>query len=159
MYHPPINYRTPTYLCEKYTRVAFWNWNPKYIGVFVNSFLLIGDPRKGKHKAQVDERSFQALIKFSNSIIDLHKIKYKNTVACSYELLTPDELINLHPCVKAVRWTPTKLGIFLSTNLLFGLPKGAGNGCLITKRSFELLMLHTKGTMERRKLLFLGDFP
>ena len=113
-----VNYQSPQYLCEKYNQVEFWNWNPQRIGVFLNSFLLIGDPRKGKITAQIDERSFQALIKFANSIVDFHKIKYKDHAACSYELLTPEELINQNPRVKAVRWTPTKIGIFLSTNLL-----------------------------------------
>lgn len=151
-----IDYRSAAYLCEKYREVEFWNWNPKRLGVFLNSFLLIGDPRKGKKSAQIDESSFLALIKFANTIADLKKIEYKNYKASRYELFTPEELIEQNPRVKAVRWTATKIGIFLSTNLLFGIRKSSSEGCLITKTSFELLINHTLGTINRRKKIFLG---
>ncbi|MBL4863023.1 MAG: hypothetical protein JKY09_08415, partial [Crocinitomicaceae bacterium] len=83
-----------------------------------------------------------------------HTIHIHQSACCVYELLSPQEIVDEYSELNAILgWTPTKIGVFLSSKLLTGIVKSNGRGCLITRRSFLLLVNYAIGTCERRTFL------
>lgn len=150
-----IKYETPQTLYNRYPEVQLLGWNVSRIGVLLNAYLLHGLPKEKRRLALVDERSFQALIKFSGSVFDEHKAQTTTRSVGLTELVTPTELIEEYEDLVNLGWTPTKIGIFLSCKLLVGCQNGVGRSCLITRGSLLRLVDHANGTSERRKVILL----
>ncbi len=142
-----------TVLFDRYKSVRVLGWNLSRIGIFVNSSLLLGFPNERQKPTLICERSFQALIKLANKTVDAQKIDNNISSEDYTDLMTPLELYETYPRVIVLGWSPTKIGLFLSSQLLVGYQKGAGRSCYITRMSFLRLMEHANGTLDRRKIL------
>ena len=156
-----LYFKSPTYLFEKYKQMRRFGWTLPRIGMFLNSYLLFGHPRDNKNPARIHERSFQALIKYSNEVSQRQVVQDKHPDLDGGDFFTPTELIEMFPAhAKAFNWTPTKIGVFHCTKLLNGYKVGAGRSSFISRKSFVLLINHTIGTIERRVEILPGtQFP
>lgn len=60
------------------------------------------------------------------------------------DLLTPKSLCNKYPQTKFLNWTPSKVGTFMASSLLIGVPKNTKKPAQIREKSFSELIEYTK---------------
>ncbi|MCR9171928.1 MAG: hypothetical protein NXI10_05520 [bacterium] len=150
-----FHFLTTTELFEKYPQVKNLGWNDSNVGLFLSSYLLLGLPRYRRRKGVVDERSFRALIKFTNELSKAHVIRSDvNGDYCAFDFLTPSEIVEEYAqVVHLLGWDESKIGRFLRCRLLIGIRNTKGKSNLVTRRSFTLLVDHAVQTINRRSLL------
>lgn len=150
-----FQFLTTSELFEKYPQVKNLGWNESNVGIFLSSYLLLGLPRYKRRKGVIDERSFRALIGFTNQLSKAHIVRSELTGDfCDFDFLTPGEIVEEYAqIVSLLGWDETKLGKFLRCRLLMGNITSSGRSNLITRRSFQLLVDHAVQTIDRRSLL------
>ncbi|MBD3638146.1 MAG: hypothetical protein HUJ25_12410 [Crocinitomicaceae bacterium] len=151
MKHSKLIYRSPQYLYDAYPQVHEFGWNTSRIGIFMSSHLLHGNKKENGKSSEVEERSFQALIKYRNMVIQSAIVPDKVPYMRTSERHTPTDLIEMYyPRIQALCWTPTKVGVFFRCGLLNGYKEASGRSAMITPESFVRLIDHAVGTIERR---------
>lgn len=150
-----FHFLTTAELFEKYPQVKNLGWNDSNVGLFLSSYILLGLPRYRRRKGEIDERSFRALIKFTNELSRAHIIRSDvSGDYCEFDFLTPSEIVEEYAqVVHLLGWDESKLGRFMRCRLLMGTRTSGGRSNLITRRSFILLVDHAVETINRRSLL------
>lgn len=155
MTSPKFQFLSYTEILSKYPQTKDLGWNESSLGLFLSSYLLLGLPTYKRRKGVVDDMSIRALINFTNDLTKAHIIRSDaGADYCAFDYLTPAEIVEEYPqIVKLLGWNETKLGKFLKARLLIGRITPTGQSNLITRRSFDLLIKHATGTINRRVLL------
>lgn len=143
---------TTSVLLDKYPQVELLGWSPLKIGTFLSSQLLLGINKSARQAALIREKSFKALIEYSNELRDLHKILIDPAKRNVIELLTPQELYDDYPRVQLLDWSAARIGLFLNCKLLIGVDHGAGRSSLIARPSFVALINFANSNLDKMKI-------
>lgn len=139
-----MNYYTCDELLHKYPLTKLWGWTAVKIGVFYNCLLLDGKRFGKKGRIMVSESSFENLMEY---------VHYSATIAITSEdCLSYDEILDLIPQAVYYRWTPTSIGIFFHSRLLYGKQSSKESRNLILKQSAVRLIEFTNQRFENIRL-------
>lgn len=124
-----------------YPRVKLWGWNPNKLGTFHSCLLLQGRRINNNGRLIITLSSFQQLMAF---VERSNKFPEKDYYYVSYE-----EILESIPQAECYCWTPTRIGILRSAQLISGKKSRSEKRNMVAKQSAIELINFTKERFEQ----------
>lgn len=130
-----LKYYTCQELLDLYPHLKLWGWTPNKIGTFYRC-LLVDGKKFGKNKRTlITESSFNRLIEFVYLSVD--------DLQDRPEFMGYDEVMECTPQASFYRWTPTVIGVFCNSALLWGKRSQKESKHLVSRQSVQRLIKFT----------------
>lgn len=129
-------------LIHRHPEVILWKWDDKKIGMFFRCLLIDGETFGRNKRKIVTEESFVLLMDYVN---ENKECNYTNG-----EFMAYTEVIEVSEYAKACNWTPTIIGNFCTSSLLYGKKCSRESRKLVAKESVIRLLKFTKERYQKK---------